>query len=363
MSNRETKLKPLSLTSIAGVNERTYLTELSSQEYTFQEGLFPEFAGLQSRLWGKRVLQKYVESIYGIYQFWTPLGYGVGLYQFDGSLDFGYWLTPTSAFDLTPPLLGIDLAGYTLDEFGLPYGSNFGISTDNTCVLSFLEGGTDHSSCAPAPTNVSTPDDSNGGPAGQGKKCSNEVVETDYDLADFTSLQESAGYSNTAVQVENRDNCRNPADGQNPPCVNFPPLPLPLLPIPEPTPYASVPITGVLAASKSTSSSAVFNLPTNGICTFRTTVNQVNNASNNKLTINTGFFLTQDVNSVTLVLSKTPGGEVEITLEVSADDQILNANDYLELGPVTSNVNQGFDQSGSVTCNVIRTRQQKRVCV
>lgn len=363
MSNRETALKPLALTSLAGVNERAYLTDVKPPESTLLEGLFPEFAGLQSRIYGKRTLAQYTESIYGIYQFWTPLGYGVGLYQFEGTVDFGYWLTPTSAFDLTPPLLGIDLGGYTLDEFGMSYGSNFGISTDNACVLSFLEGGTDHSSCAPPPSNVATPDDSNGGPAGQGKKCSNEVVETDWDLADFTSLQESAGYSNSGVVIVDQDNCRNPADGQNPPCVNFPPLPLPLQTIPDPTGYASVPITGVLAASKSAVSSANFVPATNVICTFRTNVNQTNNASNNKLTVNTNFFFTQDIQSITLVLQKIPGGEIEVPLAIEVDDQILNALDFLTLGEAVANGSQGFNQSGSVTCNTIRTRQQRRVCV
>lgn len=171
MSRRESRVKGISLTTIGGVNERVRDVELPLHEYTRIEGLFPEFAGLQSRMWGKRVLEKYAEAIYGIHQFWTPQGYGGGLYQFDGKLDYGQWLTPTSNFDLTIPPLSFDGGGMTLDEFGLPYGSNFGYGTDNTCLISFLNGSTDHSACNPPPAPADTPNDSNGGPAGQGRKC------------------------------------------------------------------------------------------------------------------------------------------------------------------------------------------------
>lgn len=171
MSRRESAVAPTILSAIGGVNQRVRDTELPLHEYPKIEGVFPEFAGLQSRLWGKRLLQKYDEAVYGIHQFWTPQGYGAGLYQFEGTVDYGQWLTPTSNLGLNIPPLGVDGGGFTLDEWGYGYGENFGYGNVNTCTLSFLNGGTDHSVCNPPPSPANTPDDSNGGPAGQGKRC------------------------------------------------------------------------------------------------------------------------------------------------------------------------------------------------
>lgn len=181
MSRRTSQLQPVSLIAVAGVNQRMRATELPLHQYPNLEGVFPEFAGLQSRVWGKRLLQKYATGIYGIHQFWLPQGYGGGLYQFDGTLDFGQWLTPNSSFDLSVPPLGFDGGNMTYDEFGNPYGSNFGYGTDNTCLISFLNGSSDHSSCAPPPSPADTPNDHNGGPAGQGRSCQwsiGDVLET-----------------------------------------------------------------------------------------------------------------------------------------------------------------------------------------
>lgn len=171
MSNRETSLAPATLLTIGGVNERAYITELPPQTFNALNGVFPEFAGLQSRLFGKRLLEKYANSIYGIYQFWTPMGYGVGLYQFTGTLDYGIWLTPSSAIILPPLPGGYDGGDMTLDDFGQGYGENFGYGDVNTCVLSFLNGSSNHVSCNPAASPANIPNDSNGGPAGQGKHC------------------------------------------------------------------------------------------------------------------------------------------------------------------------------------------------
>lgn len=171
MSDRETRLAPITLNTIGGIDERVYPTELKPQEYSALNGVFPEFAGLQSRLFGKRLLAKYAGALYGIYQFWTPMGYGVGLYQFTGTLDYGVWLTPVSAIVLDSLPGGYDGGDMTLDDFGQGYGENFGYSNVNTCVLSFLNGSSNHSSCNPAASPAATPNDSNGGPAGQGRHC------------------------------------------------------------------------------------------------------------------------------------------------------------------------------------------------
>lgn len=170
-SRAESRIAPVPLLTVGGVNQRAYPTELPPHEFGNLDGVFPEFAGLQSRMFGKRLLKKYDDPIYGIFQFWTPQGYGGGLYQFNGSLDFGIWLTPNSTITLDPLPGAFDGGGMTLDDFGQSYGSNFGYGAPNTCVLSFLNGSSDHSSCNPPPSPANTPDDHNGGPAGQGKKC------------------------------------------------------------------------------------------------------------------------------------------------------------------------------------------------
>lgn len=361
MSNRETQLKSFTLSTIGGVNERVYLTELPPEQYSSLIGLFPEFTGLQSRLFGKRVLKKYDNPIYSIYQTWTPYGYGVGLYQFTGEIDFGYWLTPTTKFDLGLPSLGIDLGGMTLDDFGNPYGSQFDYSGQNACVISFLTGSTDHTACAPAPTNVGTPNDTNGGPAGQGKKCTNQEVVDDFDLSDLTISQIVGGVNNN-VPIYDVDNCRNPADGLNPPCVAFPPIPAPIQAGPTLS-YATQTINGVLLSSKSFHTFCVFVPATNAICTFRAAAAQDQTISNNKITINLTPLLDLNPESITLVLTRTPGGAVEIGLPLIDSDQILNAEDYLILGAAVPNVDNGFTQSGSVTGNTIRVHSRKRVCV
>lgn len=183
MSQRETRIKPLSLLVLGGINQRVRDTELNPQEWSLQEGLFPEFAGLQSRIWGKRLLEKYDNALYGIFQFWSPMGYGAGLYQFDGILDYGVWLTSTSRFDFTLDNmwwdgdlgfeLGYDGGGMTLDEFGNPYGYNFGYGVENSSPIIFSGGsgaGTSRLGSSQL-SNVGTPDDRNGGPAGQGRRC------------------------------------------------------------------------------------------------------------------------------------------------------------------------------------------------
>lgn len=202
MSQRETFLKPLALTSIAGVNERVANVELPPTEYSVLQGAFPEFATLQSRIWGKQLLKKYDFPIYGIHQFWTPQGYGGGLYQFQGSLDYGYWLTPTSNFDLGIPPLPIDGGGMTTDEFGYTYGPSGGYGSPNNCVISFLNNSTDHSACAPAPVPAGPSNPANGGPAGQGKGLKWESVTTDIDITDFMlskTRSTTGGYSTHTV--------------------------------------------------------------------------------------------------------------------------------------------------------------------
>lgn len=193
MSERETKIKSLVLSVIGGINERNVETELQADEYTSVLGVFPEFAGLQSRIFGKRLLKKYALPIYGIHQFWTPQGYGGGLYQFDGTIDYGQWLTPISVFNLSLPSISIDAGGMSLDIFGYSYGSNFGYNESNTCSITYTPTGTGHQSCLPSTSPANTPNDNNGGPAGQGRKCAWQQTLTNY-IAAFDSFVTSAKY-------------------------------------------------------------------------------------------------------------------------------------------------------------------------
>lgn len=166
MSQHETRIKPDTHLVVGGVNQRVFDTELQPHEYSMLDGVFPDFAGAQTRLWGKRLHQKFAQSVYGIHQFWTPLGYGGGLYQFDDSIDFGPWLTPTIEIVLTPIELPIDGGNLTIEEWGTPTWQ-----TPNTCLLSFLNGSTDHSSCNPPVVVVGVPVDNNGSPIGGGTNC------------------------------------------------------------------------------------------------------------------------------------------------------------------------------------------------
>ncbi len=377
MSQRQTRLKPVPLLAIGGTNQRVRDTELSSHEYSLIEGAFPEFAGLQSRVWGKRLLAKYPDSVYGIHQFWTPYGYGGGLYQFDGLLDFGPWLTPTSNFDLTPPLLPFDGGNMTVDDFG-DYGGRFGYGTANTCLISAKEEGTIASSCGPGLTYTRLPGDYNGGPGGQGNRCLWQLVEEEQLISDFATLQKSRNYSNVIVNILNRDNCRNDAWVQ-PPCVNYPSLPQNLEPIPAVGAPIATLLTGVLSAGRSANSFATFAQATNSICFQRTVLDQSNSASNTNITINLKTLFEQGVVSGSapdiingidgpvkpgayLVMNRTPGGSVEIPLTVSKEDQILNAETYLVMGPRTANNDYGYNQSGSVTGDRIRIRYLRKQC-
>lgn len=361
MSQRETRLKPLTLLQIGGVNQRVHATELPPQEYVTLNGVFPEFAGLQSRIWGKRVLQKYPNPIYGIHQFWTPLGYGGGLYQFSGTVDFGQWLTPTSNLNLDIPPLLTDGGGMTLDEFGNGYGSNFGYGTDNMCVISFLNGSTDHTACLPPVAPANDVNDHNGGPAGQGKACRWESVVEDRDLGIYAIERATGGYSGRVVAISVVDNCRDPATGQNPPCVNYPPIPVPPAPIGDPSSYSVVALSGNLTASKTGSSYAIFNEPSNSICSAKTSSFQINAASNTRLTINLSPLLLEDIDFVSLLLNVN-GDEKEIELTPTPLDIVLDAQTYMLPGGQVANANYGYDSASVVSGNQLRIRKRRRVC-
>jgi len=172
---RETvKKDSLVLTTIGSVNERVENTELPPSEWSSISGTFPDLTGEQIRIYGKRVLSKYANPIYGIAQFWTPLGYGSGLYQIGGDLDYGKWEIPAQRFpNITfPPSVPFDGGGYTVDDYGNDFGGVTGVTVPNVCEILFNEGATIDTNCRFPLTGAGIVNDNNGGPAGKGTRCS-----------------------------------------------------------------------------------------------------------------------------------------------------------------------------------------------
>lgn len=176
MSQRETLAKPYGILSLGGVNERLVATELPLSDFSYLEGTYPERTGQHTRMPGKRLLAKYADPIKGLAQFWTPLGYAQGLYQFDSKLSAGPWLTPTSniVIPALPSALPFDGGNMSYDDFGNPYGGPLG--EPNVCVIGFVGENSAHRQCGIEPSNIGTPDDTNGGSAGQGTHCRWELT-------------------------------------------------------------------------------------------------------------------------------------------------------------------------------------------
>lgn len=350
MSRRESRVtKDIPHLVIGGVNQRIRDTELPPQQYSLIEGLFPEFAGLQSRVWGKRVLEKYANAIYGIHQFWTPQGYGGGLYQFTGEVDFGYWLTPLNGFNLNIPPIGIDGGGMTLDEFGYPYGSNFGYGTDNLCTISFLTGSSDHSACNESSAGAGATDDSNGGPAGQGTRCRWEDVEeiVTVDSVDAGPRQIASGsYSNIIY-----DN----------PGVPYPTPPVPLGANPTLGAYSvtATAITSTLTKASYTFFAGTYKAWQDGSANNkRTTLNFASLATG----VTKAELIVESLNTVPL-----PTKYVEFTFPVNEDGSygtfLLNAADYQNApDPVPHVPNKGFNFTDQVRITSIRLTRRVRVC-
>lgn len=349
MSRRETRVtKTIPHLAIGGVNQRVRDTELPPQQYSLLEGLFPEFAGLQSRVWGKRVLEKYSEAIYGIHQFWTPQGYGGGLYQFAGEVDFGYWLTPLNGFNLNIPPIGVDGGGMTLDEFGYPYGSNFGYGTDNLCTISFLTNSTDHSACNESSAGAGNTNDSNGGPAGQGTRCrwENQEEIITIDSIDAGPRQVASGsYSNIIY---------------NSPGTPYPSPPVPLGANAPLGAYSltATPITSQIAKASYTFFAGGYKAWQDG------------SAANRRTTLNFSGVGTGVTKAEFIVISGNaiplPTKYVSFSIPENEDGtygtMLLNAADYQNSPDPVPNVDQGFTFGDLVEISQIRLTRRVRVC-
>lgn len=338
-SQRQTDVKPLLLNVVAGINERETETELPPPQYSFLSGTFPEFAGLQSRLWGKRTLAKYPDSIYGIHQFWTPQGYGGGLYQFNDQLDFGAWITPLNTIDLAVPAIGYDGGGMTLNEFGYSYGSNFGYNDDNVCAISFGADSSTHGSCLPPATVVDTPNDSNGGPAGQGKRCQWVVSSVDITASIGTYIIAGQQGDSGASDVSIGTGLPLPL-----PLPAAPPIPyLPLLT----GPYAFLLLASYAVGADDRNSTHAIGTKT----TFDFTALQVQE----------GFIsVTAQMLRQVLTVGMTGNSDViEITLPITGE--ILGI-DYLHLDNSTRTTSDGHDQTLQSYALSFAAHYRKRVC-
>lgn len=157
-SQREIRILPYPFLSVGGANQRVRATELKSEEYANLQGVFPEFANLQGRIFGKRLLDNFHKSLYSIYQFWTPMGYGAGLFQ-SNTLDYGPWDPTGGPITIDPPTIGMLPGGGTIPELGEPDPPGSG------CVIEFTDAGSIHIECPiirfienpDTPTSIPTP--------------------------------------------------------------------------------------------------------------------------------------------------------------------------------------------------------------
>lgn len=368
MPEREIQVSSVPLLTVGGVNQRVNKRELEDYEYTWLGGVAPIFSGSQTRLWGKSVLNKFATAVLGIYQFWTPMGYGVGLYQFNSSLDAGIWQSPITG--ITIPSLGLvlpfDAAGYTYDEFGYSIGGAFGYGTSNTCLLSFLNGNASHIACGPAASNVGTPDTTSNNPAGHGEKCKFTQVVTDYPISNFATLQQTAsgGYNNQVFL----DNVGTP-----PVCNITPTAPIPLGPPATVGGFTNVsPITSSFSASQNLGSASFFFVPaSNPVCDFYCIYGPTGSATDTKFNLNFSSLVGPNLSlptNITLVLTTSPGGVGEIPIGVDFSETgnftsvNIQASSFLPTGIPVGNSDNGLNSNASVTGNTIRVYTYIRTC-
>jgi hypothetical protein len=370
MPERELQSSSVPLLTIGGVNQRVNKRELEDYEYSWLSGAAPVYSGAQTRLWGKSQLAQFSSPILGIYQAWTPMGYGLGLYQFNGTLDAGIWQSPLTGIVL-PPLgadLLFDLAGYTYDEFGYSVGGSFGYGPINACLLSFIDGDAAHTACGAPAEGGGNIDTTSNGPAGHGQKCKFTQVVTDYDISNFATLQKQSSGSYNDITV--LDNVGTP-----PVCVLGPTLPIPLGPL---SPYGTFvnvsPINNSFSATQSLVSLCIFtNNPTNPLCNFKATNGPQGSATDTIFNLDFSSLVLPGLpipTNVTLLATTNPGGTGEIPLGVNfAQDGTGNynnlniqASNFIPVGIPALNSSDGFTSNASITAGTIRVYTYKRVC-
>lgn len=365
MSQRETASKPFVISAIHGVNDRFVATELPLSDFSLVEGVFPQYEGMQTRIFGKRLLAKYADPIYGIYQFWSPVGYATGLYQFEGKLDSGPWLTPTSniVIPALPAAVGFDGGGMSLDDFGNYYGGPVGIP--NVCIIGFVGQNSADVQCGVVPEAVGTPNDDNGGPAGQGKTCSwtEGSVDVDVNLYIFQKLRATDGAYTLRVDVSNAG---NPIFG----CNSYPPLPVPINGNVSFTSYPSVTISGAIQSQQFLTSTWTF-VPDWTIPGCDGTVSTFQFASitiNDRIRFN--FAALQNENffpfRISMLATKSEGSvEIPLPVNYAALDADVNIDMLTYRGTGTQSPfdsGRGFQRLDFVTVSQLRIYYRQRVC-
>lgn len=371
MPRRETTKKQQKIClAIGSVNERTTDVELPDNEWSLVSGVFPSSIGQQERIFGKRTLAKYSLPIMGIWQFWTPYGYAAGIYQFDGTVDYGVWITPSSKFpSLTlPPSVPFDGGGYFVDEFGDPWGRTIDVSSPNVCLIDFATVQTTHEFCGLSPSPSDTPDDANGGPAGQGSHCRWEQLSNTYSVAALQSSRETT------------ENDFNTTVAQYPPlaapgCGISGPVPLPVLVPQGPWVYVTAGFGGLSFGSQNSSNySTSPALNPCGII-YNANQNQIAGGSRVVLDFTTlqPFYKQFSTRTVLQYDEYNPGFALpvskEVVLNVTWDDVTGNfaavpvdIRDYFPTPIAANNGFNGQDSSAQVVATGFKIYYNKRIC-
>lgn len=338
MPQRETtRRETLILRSLESVDQRVQATELPPTNWVEIYGTFPEFTGLQGKIFGRRLLKKYANPIMGIAQFWTPYGYAGGIYQFTDEVDFGVWLTPYSKFpDLTlPPAILFNNANLTVDDFGF---APFTIT----------------------PGGFGTPDDSNGGPAGQGTHCkwvNTSVVSVPGPYTGGVVSTISPSYS-TVLSTGPDPGPYSPSSRVP---LGSPPVGVPVGSILTPNPSA-----GYTIGSLVTHAFGNYTATQNGNATYHNCVLD--------LTPMIAIFGTTPLNLVIVTLQITKyinfvaSSVVNVTIPVDFSTSSsyaafpISMSDYLPTQVTTNNGSDGLDAEVQAIFNTITLTFRKRVC-
>jgi hypothetical protein len=362
---QKSQKQSLVLNGLGGVNERVQATELKPSEWSRIGGAWPEFQGLQARLWGKGVWAKYDKPVMGMFQFWTPLGYAGGTLQLGDNLGFGDWIIPGSVFpDLTIiPTLDTDLGGYTIGDFGNS------VITMIIPQYNLNQEGT------------GLPDYTDGSPYGGGKKCRIQTSLPDtYPLNGLIASQSVA--SNVVAQYTLWSGGVTTHVGPPPPVQGCPRFPYEGVGVPLPAPaiggYANDPIINNLpGAGKFLTSSAAF-LP-DATCELFGIASQGWNLFNRRSILDLTALQPVYVGFTTIcTLSVT--ASVDENFSYFSYEQPLNVNfaaldaggnfdsvlvdplSFLPEGTVSGLVAGGFHVGASVTVNSLNVYVQTRIC-
>lgn len=92
-----------------GSNYQKYQHNLSHLPESFfnQKGTYPSLTGHQRRLLGKNISNNFSNTVFGIFQFWSPYGYSAGITQTDTNVDYNIWLSSSQDFSSAIPPINL----------------------------------------------------------------------------------------------------------------------------------------------------------------------------------------------------------------------------------------------------------------